>query len=62
MATAFKLQPTPQYDVTVCAWIGQPDTWNVEAVDDDGSIEQAIFAGPNAETRAREYAGQIYGA
>ncbi len=29
--------------------------WTVEAIDDDGAIYQAIFAGPDAELRAHEY-------
>jgi hypothetical protein len=33
----------------------QPGAWTVEAIDDDGGIEQAIFIGPNARERASEY-------
>ena len=29
--------------------------WRVERIMADGSIEQAIFIGPNAEKRARDY-------
>lgn len=34
------------------------DTWRVEAIDDekDGQVYVTIFAGPEAEERAREYA------
>ena len=37
--------------------------WMVEAIDmpNDGNIYQAIFAGPEAEKRAREYARFKYG-
>lgn len=35
--------------------------WAVEAIDDDGGIEQAIFIGPRAEVRARLYALGAYG-
>ena len=35
--------------------------WTVEAIDpEDGAIEQAIFIGPEAEQRAREYAAWKY--
>lgn len=33
-----------------------PGAWTVEATDEDGSIFQAIFAGPEARERAEEYA------
>ncbi|MFZ0278201.1 MAG: hypothetical protein WA254_14675 [Candidatus Sulfotelmatobacter sp.] len=34
-----------------------PNDWHVEIIDEKtGEIYQAIFAGPNAERRAREYA------
>jgi hypothetical protein len=33
-----------------------PDDWRVEWVDDDGGVELAIFAGPNARERAIKYA------
>ena len=41
-----------------------PLTWAVEAVnsDRDGGIDVTIFSGPNAETRAREYARWRYAA
>lgn len=35
--------------------------WAVEAIDDDGGIEQAIFIGPRAEVRARLHAVDAYG-
>jgi len=34
----------------------EPGVWSVEKIDDDGGIEQAIFIGPGAERRCREYA------
>lgn len=33
-----------------------PTSWTVEAIGPDGEIYQAIFAGPEAEKRAQEYA------
>jgi hypothetical protein len=34
-----------------------PNDWHVETIDEKtGDIYQAVFAGPNAERRAREYA------
>ena len=38
-----------------------PDDWRVEWVDDDGGVELAIFAGPNARERALRYADRQYG-
>ena len=32
------------------------EEWRVEWVDDDGGVELAIFAGPNARERAIKYA------
>jgi hypothetical protein len=29
--------------------------WTVEAIDADGACYHAVFVGPDAETRAREY-------
>jgi hypothetical protein len=35
-----------------------PGAWTVEVTDpEDGAVYQAIFIGPEAEERAREYAG-----
>ena len=33
-----------------------PNNWNVEQFDEDGTCLMAIFVGPGAEDRAREYA------
>ena len=35
-----------------------PGSWTVEAIDylNDGSIEQAVFIGPDAQARCEEYA------
>lgn len=40
-----------------------PGAWTVEAIDtgSEGEIYQAIFAGPNAEQRAIDYARWMYG-
>jgi hypothetical protein len=38
-----------------------PGDWRVEWVDDDGGVEVAIFAGPNARERAMRYADRQYG-
>ena len=61
MATNPRSVPAHEnYDVTIAERIGSPGAWNVEAIDDDGGIEQAIFAGPLAEERARDFAGHRY--
>lgn len=36
------------------------DTYRVEAIDDDGGCEVAIFSGPNAKERAIIFAGSDY--
>ena len=61
MATAFKHEPAP-YDVSVEPRRNAPGAWTVEAIDDDGGIEQAIFVGPLAEDRANDFARHRYGA
>lgn len=35
---------------------GNPRHFNVEQFDDDGACQMAIFIGPDAESRAHEYA------
>lgn len=43
--------------ITVFADKEFPNDWHVEAIDTkSGDIFQAVFAGPDAEGRAREYA------
>jgi hypothetical protein len=37
-----------------------PGAWTVEAIDEDGGIERAIFAGPRARERAETYASYQY--
>lgn len=37
------------------------DEWRVERVIDDGAVEVAIFAGPDARERALRYADRQYG-
>jgi hypothetical protein len=64
--------PTPQpanddyprgLEIAVAECVDDPGAWTVEAIDtgSEGEIYQAIFAGPNAEQRARDYAVWIYG-
>lgn len=38
----------------------RPETWAVEAIDDDGGIERAMFDGPDAKARAIAYAEARY--
>ena len=38
-----------------------PRDWRVEAFDEDGGCEIAVFSGPNAEGRARRFAKAEYG-
>ena len=38
-----------------------PGCWAVEALDTEGSFFQVLFQGPDAESRAREYARWKYG-
>ena len=38
-----------------------PGDWRVEREDEDGSVEVAIFSGPNARERAVRYADRQYG-
>lgn len=47
--------------VTVEEWKGALGAWTVEAIGLDGEIYQAIFAGPDAQRRAHEYARREYG-
>lgn len=48
------------FEVNLAPRKGLPNAWNVEAIDADGSIEQAIFIGPRAEERARAYRSSMY--
>jgi hypothetical protein len=51
------------YPAEVVRDANDPNAWRVEKLDsdDDGSVDVAIFAGPHAEARAREYAAWKYG-
>jgi hypothetical protein len=53
----------PGPEVSVAERHDAPGVWTVEAIDmaSDGEIYQAIFAGPDAEKRAYDYAGWAYG-
>lgn len=42
--------------VSVEERVNDPGEWTVEAIGEDGEIYQAIFLGPEAKTRAYEYA------
>lgn len=50
-------------EIAVVEREGGPGVWTVEAIDmaNDGAIYQAIFCGPDAEQRAREYRDFKYG-
>ena len=37
-----------------------PNVWRVEAIDDDGGCEVAIFSGPRARERATAFANNFY--
>ena len=52
----------PGLEVEVVPLRHDPDRWLVEAIDygSEGEIYRAIFAGPNAEQRARDYALSTY--
>ncbi len=40
---------------------GEAGVWSIEEIGPDGEIYQAIFCGPRAEDRAREYRAFKYG-
>ncbi len=50
-----------EYDVELAERNDMPGAWTVEAIDSDGGIEQAIFAGPKARERAEAYRSFQYG-
>ena len=54
-------EQTEAYSVEVAERKDAPGAWTVEAIDGDGGIEQAIFAGPRARDRAEMYARFKYG-
>ena len=37
-----------------------PNAWRVEMIDNDGGVEIAIFAGPDAKSRAVRYGDKEY--
>ena len=53
----------PGIEVGVVPLKHDPDRWLVEAIDhgSEGEIYRAIFSGPKAEERARDYARLTYG-
>jgi hypothetical protein len=50
-----------EYEVEIAERKDAPGAWTVEAIDSDGGIEQAIFAGPKSRERAEAYASFQYG-
>lgn len=63
MATVFKpRQSEASFEVNIAPRRDAEGAWNVEAIDNDGAVQQAIFAGPEAEHRARRYAASEYSA
>ncbi|MGO9135664.1 MAG: hypothetical protein ACLP8A_16655 [Methylovirgula sp.] len=54
--------PPQQYEIEIAERNDAPGAWSVEAIDEDGGIEQAIFAGPKARERAEAYRAFQYGA
>ena len=56
MTTSTQVKTKLEYEVARSTQ--DPDEWRVEAIDydDEGQVYVAIFAGPEAEDRAREYA------
>ena len=52
----------PGIEVGIVEIEGFPGEWLVEAIDhgSEGEIYRAIFSGPNAEQRARDYALATY--
>jgi hypothetical protein len=58
---ARKVETATEYEVEVAERKDSPGAWTVEAIDMDGGIEQAIFAGPKARERAEAYAAFQYG-
>lgn len=49
-----------QISVEVVERRDDPGVWSVEAINTDGSIEVALFPGPNSKDRATEYAAWRY--
>lgn len=47
---------------TVVADSAEPNATRVEAIDEDGGIEVAVFSGPEAYARALAFAVAFYGA
>jgi hypothetical protein len=52
---------TESYSVEVVECKDAAGAWTVEAIDSDGGIEQAIFAGPKSRERADAYVRFQYG-
>jgi len=60
--TARKMKPqdAETYSVEVAERKDAKGAWTVEAIDSDGGVEQAIFAGPRSRERAEAYARLQY--
>lgn len=56
-------QSESEFEVSVVERKDDPGVWTVEAIDmpNEGVIYQSFFAGPDAESRAKEYAKFKYG-
>ena len=62
IAHAVRDRATAQhYQIEIAERKDMPGAWYVEAIDNDGGIEQAIFAGPKARERAEAYNKFQYG-
>ena len=52
---------TERLEIYIAERRDTPGAWTVEVTDpEDGAVYQAIFIGPEAEERAREYAAWKY--
>lgn len=56
-----KLEQIDRARIEVAERQDRPGVWSVEAIGCDGEIYQAWFIGPDAQSRAYEYARLKYG-
>ncbi len=45
----------PNKDFSLGASLSLPDAWNVEQIQDDGSVSVVVFSGADAQKLAQEY-------